>query len=692
MVDGVNGNFKSLKLKGTNQSIDLNNLKGMQKTDSNKSIFEGRIFDTNGDGKIDENDEVIDKNGNGIIDEDEAGILQKFLNKLGGRDHKATAKDFHMNNMQNQLAFNGLNKFAEQQIAKMNGQDYVDGNTTIKPDGTRIEVIETKSGPLTTTTTPDGTVTSEITDTVTGTKTTTTTRPDGTKTVVEDNGGNKTETDYNADGKETKIVRTEDGGCVTTQKFEYEGESKTTYNYNGTAETGVLESITVENKQSAPSALGLPEGEAEVKTEYKSEEAKTNEQPESQTFTYGDKTYTVNYTYGDDGTITATIHTDGEEDRTVQLKKNEQGDIESVTTQPLAENENVNGETTQYEVKSGDNLWNIAKQQLGDGASAADIAKYVDKIMEANPSLSWDSSHTKVMIHPGDKLNLPATGKTEEATESEATENAAAEQAETNYEVKSGDNLWNIAKQQLGTDATPAKIMDYINQIMTANNLNWHDDAHTKVMIHPGQTLKLPQIGNVQNTSAVENVENVENVQNVQNVSENPEIQPVECKLPQEQKQAFDTTLSAAKDILNQYKTELGLTDEEVTYIQNAVCESIPYGAARCDKDSKAIKFNYNGWQSFDSGNFAKVMIHEITHMSINKNNSVEQERQCETRALKCALQLLEKGAIEDFSLPNKNGAPVKLSELKDEAKLTAFVEQWLTDSDYRNRLPETAE
>lgn len=62
---------------------------------------------------------------------------------------------------------------------------------------------------------------------------------------------------------------------------------------------------------------------------------------------------------------------------------------------------------TNHEVKRGDNLWKIAKQKLGAKATATQIANYIDEVMNANPKLKWNSSHTSVMIRPGDNIILP---------------------------------------------------------------------------------------------------------------------------------------------------------------------------------------------------------------------------------------------------------------------------------------------
>lgn len=83
--------------------------------------------------------------------------------------------------------------------------------------------------------------------------------------------------------------------------------------------------------------------------------------------------------------------------------------------------------TTSYTIKSGDCLWNIAKDQLGNATKWSDIYKMNEGILGANPDL----------IRPGTTIQLPGAG-------AEASANIAS------YTVKPGDNLWDIAREQLG--------------------------------------------------------------------------------------------------------------------------------------------------------------------------------------------------------------------------------------------------
>lgn len=60
-----------------------------------------------------------------------------------------------------------------------------------------------------------------------------------------------------------------------------------------------------------------------------------------------------------------------------------------------------------HSVRRGDSLWKIAKRHLGQGATATQIANYVNDIMEANPNLKWNKGHTVVIIRTGDNIVLP---------------------------------------------------------------------------------------------------------------------------------------------------------------------------------------------------------------------------------------------------------------------------------------------
>ncbi len=114
-------------------------------------------------------------------------------------------------------------------------------------------------------------------------------------------------------------------------------------------------------------------------------------------------------------------------------------------------------EATPYTVKPGDNLWDIAHKNLGDGTKWQDIYKLNQDVVGTNPNL----------IHPGAQLNL---GEGHNLT------------ASADYTVKPGDNLWDISKEHLG------------------GGQNWHHlyEQNTGVignnpsLIHPGQHFNMP--------------------------------------------------------------------------------------------------------------------------------------------------------------------------------------------------------
>src|SRR5208283_2326028 len=76
-----------------------------------------------------------------------------------------------------------------------------------------------------------------------------------------------------------------------------------------------------------------------------------------------------------------------------------------------------------YTIRSGDCLWNIAKDKLGDATKWSDIFKLNSDTLGSNPDL----------IHPGTTIHLPGQSLAQHAGEA------------SKYVVKSGDNLWNIS-------------------------------------------------------------------------------------------------------------------------------------------------------------------------------------------------------------------------------------------------------
>jgi nucleoid-associated protein YgaU len=113
-----------------------------------------------------------------------------------------------------------------------------------------------------------------------------------------------------------------------------------------------------------------------------------------------------------------------------------------------------------YTIRSGDCLWNIAKDQLGDATKWSDIYKLNSDVLGSNPSL----------IHPGVSLQMPG-----------ADGAGAGAGSIAHYTVKPGDNLWDIAKNQMG-DATKWGDLYKANQDIIGSNPD---------LIRPGQELTI---------------------------------------------------------------------------------------------------------------------------------------------------------------------------------------------------------
>jgi nucleoid-associated protein YgaU len=111
-----------------------------------------------------------------------------------------------------------------------------------------------------------------------------------------------------------------------------------------------------------------------------------------------------------------------------------------------------------YTIKAGDNLWNIAKDNLHNATKWQDIYKMNADVLGSNPG----------MIHAGTTIHLPGT------------EHAIASTGEaTKYVVKSGDNLWNLAKHNMGDGSKWSEIYKLNHDVIGAN----------PDLIRPGQEL-----------------------------------------------------------------------------------------------------------------------------------------------------------------------------------------------------------
>lgn len=117
-------------------------------------------------------------------------------------------------------------------------------------------------------------------------------------------------------------------------------------------------------------------------------------------------------------------------------------------------------EPQNYTVAKGDNLWNIARDHLGSGNRWQEIYNLNSDVIGQNPDL----------IYAGTDLKMPA-----------GAENLAS----SDYMVKSGDNLWNIARDHMGGGRHWPEIYNQNMGVIGSN----------PDLIHPGQHLAVPAEG-----------------------------------------------------------------------------------------------------------------------------------------------------------------------------------------------------
>jgi hypothetical protein len=135
-------------------------------------------------------------------------------------------------------------------------------------------------------------------------------------------------------------------------------------------------------------------------------------------------------------------------------------------------------------VESGDTLWDVAEQCLGDGSR-------VDDVLACNPGLG-----ATTRLIPGERLSLPAdarvppgrTPRAEPDPVAPPASTASTEGTAATYVVEPGDTLWTIAEHEL---ADPLRWPE----VFAANEGRTFADGRTLSdpdLIHPGWDLALP--------------------------------------------------------------------------------------------------------------------------------------------------------------------------------------------------------
>lgn len=127
--------------------------------------------------------------------------------------------------------------------------------------------------------------------------------------------------------------------------------------------------------------------------------------------------------------------------------------------------EQVEAQPVEYTVKSGDCLWDIAKEKLGDGLKWQEIYDMNKDVLGSNPDL----------ILPGTKIQIPGMPGNNELASQVGGE-------VTKYVVKPGDNLWNISKDLMGGGEKWGQLYQMNHDVIGANPR----------LIMPGQELSIP--------------------------------------------------------------------------------------------------------------------------------------------------------------------------------------------------------
>lgn len=353
MVDGVNKRptgFSSLKLKGTKgKQIDLQNLKGLQKTKNNEALFTR-----------------YDKDGNGVIDEKEATSMRNELQSIAGNK---TISQKEINSFGGDNAFSALNALADQQKAIKDGKGYTETN-----NGVTTHYGSVKGSEYTETTNDDGSKTyenSNIKETIykdgssqilnKSNGTTKETNADGYKTYY-DAQGNKTafespdgksleefypgtnqrssikNTTTTEDGKEVSITTkySEDG--KKTSRTETSGNDSIAKNYN---QDGTVKNVVVSDRN--------------TEITYASEADELADRPQQEILNKNNDTLkqTITYTYDSKGNVKAET-------------KDSAGQITTKYTN--SKGEEINSKDfdapTTYTVKTGDSITKIATAAL----------------------------------------------------------------------------------------------------------------------------------------------------------------------------------------------------------------------------------------------------------------------------------------------------------------------------------------
>lgn len=355
MVDGVNKSptgFSSLKLKGTKgKQIDLQNLKGLQKTKNNEALFTR-----------------YDKDGNGVIDEKEAISMRNELQSIAGNK---TISQKEINSFGGDNAFSALNALADQQKAIKDGKGYTETN-----NGVTTHYGSVKGSEYTETTNDDGSKTyenSNIKETI---------YKDGSSQILNKSNGTTKET--NADGYKTYY----DAQGNKTAFESPDGKSLEEF-YPGTNQRSSIKNTTTTEDGK----------EISITTKYSEDGKKT-----SRTETSGNDSITKNY--NQDGTVKNVVVSDRNTEITYASEADELADRPQ--QEILNKNNDTLKQTITYTYDSKDNV----KAETKDSAGQI-TTKYTNSKGEEINSKDFDAP-TTYTVKTGDSITKIATAALKE--------------------------------------------------------------------------------------------------------------------------------------------------------------------------------------------------------------------------------------------------------------------------------------
>lgn len=372
MVDGVGKNpqQQTIKLKGKDgKSIDLGNLKGLQKTKGNEALFK-----------------MYDKDGDGVINDNEALIMQKSLYSLSNGNGKISQREMKaLFGDNNKAAFEALSKLSDQQ-ATAKGSKYteVNGNTTTSFYNSNFGIEGAQREDVTTN--PDGSTITKYQDGSSLIK-----LKDGSSQFIKKDG---TITKYDKAGNHTGTI-TPDGTEIAfpdanTAIWTKDGQKiKTVQNNNGKEVTtnfgddGQVTSITVSGRGK--------DGDNTYTSEMKfsSEEDMQNNRPASEVRNKGLATETrITYKYDANGNVQAdSVNSAGEKTTTYKNANGEEIKPEEFNAPPKEE-------SYSYKVPNGYGITQIVtenlKQQGIENPTKEQIKEARKQLVEANA----DQVHT----------------------------------------------------------------------------------------------------------------------------------------------------------------------------------------------------------------------------------------------------------------------------------------------------------